>query len=416
MNRATGEGDPDQLPLRSLVAHAESVPAATTVESLQAVFARIGVEFLAVLDGSRLLGLCSHRQLTHQLSSRFGFALMARQPVSAFLMATPMSVAEDTPITTVFQAAALRGAREFYDDVMLVDRDGHYVGMIPMRTLVRLQTEFLVRNNSRLEASRTEIAAKNRTMEEDLLMAREMQLALQPQAHAPLTAAGLTLRLEHRYRPAAGVSGDFFDVQDLPNHATGILVCDVMGHGVRSALITAMVRAMIEELRPEATDPGAFLTHLNRNLTRILRHAGGLIFVTAAYAVIDLAPRRLLYAQAGHPTPLRWDANTRAVRPLACTSDFAGPALGLIDDFAFTSIEESFAAGDRLALFTDGLFEAASSTGEEFGMQRLEQVLAQAGDLPLGDTIEVVFREVTCFSGGTFTDDVCIIAAGVDPD
>jgi len=78
-------------------------------------------------------------------------------------------------------------------------------------------------------------------------MAREMQLAMQPQAHAPLSANGLTLSIAHRYQPAAGVSGDFFDVLRISNHGAGILVCDVMGHGVRSALITAMVRAMIED-------------------------------------------------------------------------------------------------------------------------------------------------------------------------
>lgn len=363
MDDVAWKGDPDRAALRSLVAHAESVSATTTVESLQAVFARKRVDFLAVIEGEKLLGLCSRRQLTQQLSSRFGFALLARQPVSGFLMAKPMMVAEDTPITSVFKTAAMREAQEFYDDVMLVDQDGGYLGMIPMQTLVRLQTEFLLRNNAQLEASRAEIEARNRTMEEDLLMAREMQLAMQPQAQAPLSVRGLTLSLEHRYRPAGGVSGDFFDVVCLPDEGAGILVCDVMGHGVRSALITAMVRAMIEELRPVAADPGVLLTRLNRDLTRILRQAGGLIFVTAAYMVIHLESGRLNYAQAGHPTPLRWDAHTKAVRPVACPSECAGPALGLMDDFEFQTVEEPFAAGDRLALFTDGLFEAANPSG-----------------------------------------------------
>jgi serine phosphatase RsbU (regulator of sigma subunit)/CBS domain-containing protein len=416
MNNAVWEGDPDHLPLRTLVGDAESVPASTTVESLQAVFAQKGVDFLAVVDGKRLLGLCSRRQLTQQLSSRFGFALLARHPVSAFLMAAPMTVSEETPITAVFKAAASREAQEFYDDVLLVDCEKCFVGMIPMRTLVRLQTEFLIRNNARLEASREELAAKNRTMEEDLLMAREMQLAMQPQAHAPLSANGLTLSIAHRYQPAAGVSGDFFDVLRISNHGAGILVCDVMGHGVRSALITAMVRAMIEELRPVAADPGAFLTHLNRDLTRILRHAGGLIFVTASYAVIHMDVGRLDYAQAGHPTPFRWDAQTRLVRPVACPPESAGPALGLMDDFEFETVTASFASGDRLALFTDGLFEAANPAGEEFGLQRLGQVLAGVADRPLGEALDTVLREVTHFSDGAFADDVCIIATEVNPD
>jgi serine phosphatase RsbU (regulator of sigma subunit) len=191
----------------------------------------------------------------------------------------------------------------------------------------------------------------------------------------------------------------------------GILVCDVMGHGVRSALITAMVRAMMEELRPFAADPGVLLTRLNRNLTRILRQTGSLIFVTAAYAVIHLGLRRLRYAQAGHPTPLRWDAAARAVRKVDCPPELAGPALGLIDDFKFVTVEEDFGAGDRLVLFTDGLVEAANPAEEEFGDERLNQEIARGAARPLNDSLQALLGRVGEFcAGAPFADDVCVIA------
>jgi sigma-B regulation protein RsbU (phosphoserine phosphatase) len=247
-------------------------------------------------------------------------------------------------------------------------------------------------------------------------MAREVQLAMQPQGHPPLSSNGLALRLAHRYRPAGSVSGDFFDVLRIADNAAGILVCDVMGHGVRSALITAMIRAMLEELRPVAAEPGAFLTRLNRDLSRILRQGNELIFVTAAYSVIHLGLGQLRYAQAGHPTPLRWDARTRTVRPVACPGESAGPALGLIDDFEFATVEEPFSSGDRLALFTDGIFEAVDPGGAEFGPERLAQALARWADLPLSEGLDALLREVVDFSGGRFDDDVCIIAAELNPD
>jgi hypothetical protein len=93
-------------------------------------------------------------------------------------MPSPLRVSRSTPLTEVFREAGARDVNEFYDDVLLVDDHGRYVGMIPMRRLVRLQTEFLFQHNARLEASRAEIAAKNRAIEEDLVMAREVQLAL----------------------------------------------------------------------------------------------------------------------------------------------------------------------------------------------------------------------------------------------
>ncbi|MBC7366801.1 MAG: SpoIIE family protein phosphatase [Undibacterium sp.] len=271
--------------LRLLTSHAEAVPVTTSVEAAHTAFARETIDFIAVLADDQLIGMCARRDLAQQLSSRYGFAPTVRQ----FLMPAPLRVKLRTPLTEIFQAVAARSSREFYDDVLLTEVDGRYVGMIPMRTLVRLQTEFLLGNNALLETSRQEIAAKNRAMEEDLLMAREVQLAMLPQAQAPFTAGALTLRLAHRYHPASGVSGDFLDVLRFSDQAAGVLVCDVMGHGVRSALITAMVRALLEQLRPVGADPGALLTGLNRDLTRILRQTDSLIFVTAAYAVIHPA-------------------------------------------------------------------------------------------------------------------------------
>ena len=406
--------DSNAADLKALVGHQFSVPASTLVDDIQVEFTRLKVDFIAVLDGDRLLGVCAQRELAQALGSRFGFALNARRPVAAHLMAAPLCVVDGTRVTEVFKAATGRNDREFYDDVLLVDAHDHYLGLIPMRTLVRLQTEFLLGNIARVEASRLEIEQKNQAMEDDLRMAREVQLAMLPQEFHPLSAAGATLRIAHRYQPAGGVSGDFFDVLCLSDHSVGILVCDVMGHGVRSALVTAMVRAMIEELRPLAGDPGVLLTHLNHDLTRILRQTGGLIFVTAAYAVIDLRHGKLRYAQAGHPTPLRLDAGQRRPRPIRCSDEQAGPALGLVDDFAFVACDEPFGAGDRVVLYTDGLIEAANSAGEEYGGERLAAAKSWHTTGLLQQSLDALIAEVTEFSGGgAFADDLCVVAAEV---
>jgi serine phosphatase RsbU (regulator of sigma subunit) len=314
-------------------------------------------------------------------------------------------------MTDVFKATAARADREFYDDVVLVDGDGLYLGMIPMRVLARLQTESLLNNIARVEASRREIANKNQQMRDDLRMACEVQVAMLPASQAPLEFGGMKLKLAHRYEAAGDMSGDFFAVLRISDRAQGILVCDVMGHGVRSALITAMVRAMLEQLRPIADDPGALLSRLNSDLTRILRQAGGLIFVTAAYAVIDLAAEELRYAQAGHPTPLRWDATRRAMLPIGCDDEAAGPALGLMDDFEYLTCREKFPPGSRLVMFTDGLTEAASPNGEEYGETRLAVALTQRKEDSLEPALQEVVADAMSFAEGKFGDDVCIVAA-----
>jgi phosphoserine phosphatase RsbU/P len=366
-------GEWEIVELRALVGHAHSVPATATVETTLAAFARHGIEFIAVQEAGRLLGVCARRELTESLGSRFGFALNASRPVVEHLMAEPLRIETGSDLTEVFKAVAARSEREFYDDVLLVEWDNRYVGLIPMRTLARLQTELLLGNIARVEESRREIATKNRQMEDDLCMAREVQLAMLPSAQPPLTWADKTLQVASRFQAAGDMSGDFFSTLRLSDQRLGVLVCDVMGHGVRSALITAMVRAMLEGLRPIADDPALLLTHLNRDLTRLLRQAGGLIFVTAAYAVFDLAGEKLRYAQAGHPTPLRWDARIQAMRTIACTDEQAGPALGIMDDFEFVCGEEALAPGDRILLFTDGLTEAATTEGRNLASRALRR-------------------------------------------
>jgi serine phosphatase RsbU (regulator of sigma subunit) len=379
------------------------------VEEAAAVLERHRIDYLAVVDEGKWRGLCARRTLTATLGSRFGFALHARRPITEHLVSAPLRIQPETALTDVFKAVAARPLGHFHDDVALVEWDDRFVGLIPMHTLTRLQTEFLLGNLVRVEAARREVAEKNRQMEEDLRVAREVQFALLPPAQAPVGCGDRRLFLAHRYQPAGGLSGDFFAVLRLADGTLGVLVCDVMGHGVRSALITAMVRAMLEQLRPVAADPGLLLTRLNCDLTRILRQAGGLIFVTAAYVVVDAADGALRYAQAGHPAPLRWDQGLGRMRPIVANGEVAGPALGLMDDFAYANSVEELAPGDRVVLFTDGACEAAAPTGEEFGVARMTTSLTRRITEPLDDWLGGLLIETARFVGGQFTDDVCLV-------
>ncbi len=148
----------DDEDLRAMVAHAHAVAATVTVESAQSAFGQHGVDFIAVLEGERLVGVCARRELTAVLGSRYGFALNARRAVTEQMLAGPLCIRVATPMTEVFKATAVRSDRAFHDDVVLVDADNHFLGMIPVRTIMRRQTEHLLGNIARVEASRREIA------------------------------------------------------------------------------------------------------------------------------------------------------------------------------------------------------------------------------------------------------------------
>src|SRR4029077_15016918 len=109
------------------------------------------------------------------------------------------------------------------------------------------------------------------------------------------------IQFTHRYLPTSQVGGDFFSLSALSDTAVSVFICDVAGHGVRSALVTAMIRALVEELKPLAADPGQFLTKLNGDLYSILRHTGTPLLTTAISLVVDVRAGCVRFANAGHP-------------------------------------------------------------------------------------------------------------------
>jgi serine phosphatase RsbU (regulator of sigma subunit) len=400
------------LELRSLLGHCESIAADATLEVAHRRFAENGRDFMAVVDGERLLGVCARREISMQLGARFGFALFAQSPVRDHTMPTDLRLRETAPIEEVLASVSARANDAFYDDVLLVDAEGRFIGFIFVHALVRLQTGLLLENIGELERSRLEIAEKNRVLEDDLLMAREVQLAMLPPAGPGSDPAALW-RFSSEYRPAGGVSGDFYQLMRISDTAAGVLVCDVMGHGVRSALVTAMLRAFAEDLRPLAADPGALLTRLNQCLMGVLRQTGNLLFVTAAYVAVDASSGSLAYGQAGHPTGFLRRAGG-GVETLPAEGDVAGPALGLVEGFPYETGRRAVGAGDTAILFTDGLTEARSPAGEEWGEGRLRAELERAPASRPAELLAAVVAASSAFSGAdAFEDDVCIVALQV---
>jgi len=104
-----------------------------------------------------------------------------------------------------------------------------------------------------------------------------------------------------------------------------VFICDVTGHGVRAALVTAMIRALSEELKPLARDPGNFLRKLNYDLCSILKNTGSPMLTTGFYAVADCRTGLLRFANAGHPKPLIVRRSIGHVEPLVNATGRSSP-------------------------------------------------------------------------------------------
>jgi sigma-B regulation protein RsbU (phosphoserine phosphatase) len=334
----------------------------------------------------------------------------------------------DVPVIVISGAVGEETAVELLKngatDFVLKDRLGRLVPAVDralweveLRNARRKAEADLRTLNEQLElrvAERTrELREKNALMEEDLEMARELQMTFLPQQFptlprgAPLAASAV--KFSSIFQPTSSVSGDYYNVLRVSDTAVGIFMCDVMGHGVRAALVTAMMRALEEQLSELADDPGALLTQLNHSLRGILGQLGATLFTTACYVVVDIATGRLSFANAGHPSPLLVrEANNEVL--LINARHAAGPALGLLDDVKYLSHELPVEAGDLILVYTDGLFKVENTQAEAFGVPRLRKAIQRRMGLPLAKLMQDVFSEIESFTQGqAFPDDVCLV-------
>ena len=157
-----------------------------------------------------------------------------------------------------------------------------------------------------------------------------------------------------------------------PTTRLGVFICDVTGHGIRAALVTAMIRALAEELKPLARDPGMFLRKLNSDLCSILKSTGSPMLTTAFYLVADWTTGMMRFANAGHPKPLLLRRPAGSVEPLVNATGQSQPALGLFDDPSYQTTETALTPGDFVMLFTDGLYEVQGLNDELYSQERID--------------------------------------------
>ena len=266
---------------------------------------------------------------------------------------------------------------------------------------------------TRRKRAEEELKRRSLEMETDLAMARQVQESFLSRPHPFFPrepgAAESALHFAHRYIPTTTLGGDFFEVLQLSDTHCGVLVCDVMGHGVRAGLLTALIRGVVGELRDRALDPAHVLAELNASLMPIVEHTGQPVFATVFFGVIDTTARTLVYGNAGHPAPLVRRAQGGTVLRLAPADP--EPAAGLLGDFAYSSHECPFAPGDLFLGYTDGILEAADRSGTMFGEDRLRALLLSSNGLSGADLSDRLLHEVQVHSGQSqFEDDVCLLA------
>ena len=263
------------------------------------------------------------------------------------------------------------------------------------------------------------LAEHQAQMDQELALAREVQQALLPQSYPtfPSTAkeSASALRFSHRYLPEGRLGGDFFTVIQISDTQAGVLVCDVMGHGVHAALVTAVERVLVEEIHGVAHDPGAFLGELNQRLHHFFEGLPTSMFVTAVYLVIDTTTGLVRFANAGHPHPIHICRDQHTVRTMGTATQPRPFALGVSKTSIYPTEEDVIKAGDFLLLYTDGLCdlgEGKDLAPDDPQFLRLVQNCSRQKGEALLDALLTQARQ---FSGlDRFLDDVCLVGVEIE--
>lgn len=255
----------------------------------------------------------------------------------------------------------------------------------------------------------TELQQKNKSYEEEVKLAHEIQQALATTGFPSVVSENDNrLTFGSRYLPISGLAGDFYEVLSLGDDRYGVFICDVMGHGIRAALIVSMLRGLLATQNVKSRDSAEFLTALNTGLSSILKRVNVTMFATAFYGIIDLEKLTLEYSCAGHPGPVITGVG-RSIQ-LCTTRSEKGPALGLLPGASYGSREIDLSGIDRILLFTDGVLEAENEAGEQFLENRLLGIAADTPNKPIDDWLDGILETVLDFSEGHhFDDDVCLL-------
>jgi serine phosphatase RsbU (regulator of sigma subunit) len=247
--------------------------------------------------------------------------------------------------------------------------------------------------------------ARGRRLELQMEIARQVQSELLP----PATAAWESMRLATVYRPAEEVGGDFYDVFRAPDGRIAIVMGDVSGKGVPAALVMAVIHgAARASAWPEST---AAHERESAQLNRLLcEKAAGARYASMFWCYYQPATRQLCYVNAGHCPGLLVGERDHAVS--IARLDVGGPVLGLLGDARYDQARCEVRPGDLLVLYSDGLIEAASADGEEYGEGRLRACLAAASAGSPEDVRDAILASAATFVGtASPQDDVTLVVA-----
>lgn len=205
-----------------------------------------------------------------------------------------------------------------------------------------------VKNLLKLKAIANDLDARYSQLHRELVIATELQKSFLPRTVPEYDG----LQIEVLYKPSSFIGGDFYDFLQIDERHLGVLICDVKGHGVASAMITATIKFQLYDLKRQYLYPDLLLDQLNKRLERFFSSTANDYFVTAFYGVLDLERCTFRYSNAGHSNPCLCRQGE-----VVLLENEQGLPLGILSDTVYDRQEITLQPGEEVFLYTDGIFE-----------------------------------------------------------
>lgn len=247
-----------------------------------------------------------------------------------------------------------------------------------------------------------ELALQFHHQEQEVAEARSIQQGLLPKTIPQQRG----YEIVGAWQPALSIGGDYYDVLSFDDATLALCIADVAGKGLPAALLMSNLQAAVRGLAAPSLSPDGLCQRLN---SLVCHNTGSDRFITFFYAQLDGPSRLLRYSNAGHNPPIVFRRDGTHERLKA-----GGAVLGVFPKQAFAVGQAQLAPGDRVILFTDGVTEAYDEGGEEFGEERLLQLLHDHRAAAPAELQQKILAAAGNFSCGHWHDDATLLVLAVD--
>ena len=291
------------------------------------------------------------------------------------------------------------------DSLLLkIGRDNFYYAVSGNTGLLQNVLRIMVRRFRKNIDREIQAARENERMMQDLIRARELQMSMLPTEDLNITTVGgASLEASGNCNPAEIVGGDYYDYFPLPDDRVGLVIGDVMGHGFHTDLMVSTAKSCLyTQVKADCSVPSV-MSAMN---DMVYGFVHGDLFMSFCYIVVDLQHHTISFSNAGHSYPYHYRADTKQLDALESNACL----LGVLEYQYFEVPQSEWRNGDIFVLYTDGIIEAQNKEQEDFGEEKLRQLIIENMHLPPAELKETILQELNNFCQDVVqADDVSLM-------